>query len=99
MPTFMTSLPARGLLFCLSVFAGEALSSLGQFRAAEGGLHWRYEWLVLRTVSRCRGRDHPHRDPMPTFTPHQDSARNAAAISPEALPRSRGEPPRVPQFR
>src|SRR5260370_12262255 len=93
MPNFMTSLPARGLLFCLSVFAGEALSSLGQFRAAEGGLHWRYEWLVLRTVSRCRGRDHPHRDPMPTFTPHQDSALKAVADWLKAKPGRNGTPP------
>ena len=39
----------RLVAFCGSLFPERALSSLRQFRATEGGLHSRREWLVLRS--------------------------------------------------
>src|SRR6266550_1995385 len=65
---------------------------LDQFRMAEGGLRWAHEWLVLRAVSRCQLHDLP-RAPMPTFTPHQDSALNAVADWLKAKPGQHGTPP------
>src|SRR5216683_900238 len=93
MPNFMTSLPARGLLLVPVYSRARPCPASGQFRAAEVGLHWALEWLVLRAASRSPGRDLPHRDPMPTFTPHQDSALKAVADWLKAKPGKNGTPP------
>src|SRR5258708_2404682 len=52
MPNFITSLPARGLLFAPVYSQTRPSPALDQFRAAEGGLHWAPEWLVLQAASR-----------------------------------------------
>src|SRR5215212_5251669 len=91
MPNFMTSLPRP--LVVDSVFAGGAESSRCQFRPVEAGLRRPHEWLVLRPLSRhpC-ARTSLHRERMPTFTPHQDSALKEVAAWLKAKPGKNGTP-------
>src|SRR5690242_1517464 len=87
--------PGDGLFSQNTVFWCGAESSLGQFRAAEAGLRRACEWLVSagsRVVASAND-VFPHREIMPTFTPHQDSALMAVADWLKAKPGKKGTPP------
>src|SRR6478736_325156 len=84
---------------CQAVYSpqGPSLASAvkHQFRAAEVGLHGACEWLASASVESrpVAARSPLRRDPMTTFTPHQDSALKAVADWLKAKPGKNGTPP------
>src|SRR5258705_10454988 len=96
MPNFMASLPNR-LLFCASVVSAERESSLRDCMPIPR--HGSALARNARMVSLCRLSRPPaspaslRRDPMTTFTPHQDSALKAVAGWLKAKPGRNGTPP------
>src|ERR1700736_1172727 len=99
MPNFMTSHPAVCFLLD-AVYSQEgrcpALARLSPIPPGGRRLVLTARMVSLRTAS--RGRLHRaivaiHRDPMPIFTPHQDSALKAVADWLKAKPGKNGTPP------
>src|SRR6266851_7280838 len=93
MPNFISSLPAAGLLFWPVYSWGRMSPASDLFHRTGEALCWTHEWLVLRAVESSLRARPLHRDFMPTFTPHQNSALKAVAGWLKAKPGKSGTPP------